>query len=188
MAIFDWDDTLVKRYTDQILPGVEDYFRNLRFMTSKPRIAIATNAGYVGLRYWREQAAGKIGDPNQTPPKSFFDDNLIRVCAQLTEWGGIAEIDTFRSFRYQAKSGKWSPIPEGEENNPEWNEWWRKPSPGMLFEAMSTRKIIPAETIFVGDMESDLEAASRAGCRFQWSWEFFERPDPKEEYVQSVLL
>ena len=29
------------------------------------------------------------------------------------------------------------------------------------------------ETLFVGDMERDCEAARRAGIRFEWAWDFF---------------
>lgn len=41
----------------------------------------------------------------------------------------------------------------------------RKPSPGMLCEAMRRLGAKPAETPFVGDQVSDLEAAAHAHCR-----------------------
>ncbi len=49
----------------------------------------------------------------------------------------------------------------------------KKPEPGMLLELMAEFDVSPSETLFVGDAESDYEAAKRAGCRFAWSDEFF---------------
>ena len=40
----------------------------------------------------------------------------------------------------------------------------RKPAPGMLLRAMARFDVAPQETCFVGDSESDMEAALRAGC------------------------
>jgi D-glycero-D-manno-heptose 1,7-bisphosphate phosphatase len=42
---------------------------------------------------------------------------------------------------------------------------WRKPSPGMLLEAMRHLGAKPADTPFVGDQVSDLEAAAHAHCQ-----------------------
>lgn len=42
---------------------------------------------------------------------------------------------------------------------------WHKPSPGMLFEAMRHLGAKPADTPFVGDQVSDLEAAAHAHCQ-----------------------
>lgn len=39
----------------------------------------------------------------------------------------------------------------------------RKPNPGLLFEAVRVSGILPEETIFVGDAETDLQAGLRAG-------------------------
>jgi phosphoglycolate phosphatase-like HAD superfamily hydrolase len=33
----------------------------------------------------------------------------------------------------------------------------------------------PEETIFIGDMETDRQAAEAAGVKFIWAWEFFGR-------------
>lgn len=49
----------------------------------------------------------------------------------------------------------------------------RKPEPGMLLRLMERFRVEPAETLFVGDMERDEEAARRAGARFMWAHEFF---------------
>ena len=49
----------------------------------------------------------------------------------------------------------------------------RKPEPLMLQRLMRRFRASPAETLFVGDMDKDEEAARRAGTRFMWSHEFF---------------
>ncbi len=41
----------------------------------------------------------------------------------------------------------------------------RKPRPGMLQDAMQSLGVPPAETVFVGDRLTDVEAAVSAGCR-----------------------
>ncbi|MCG3160899.1 MAG: D-glycero-beta-D-manno-heptose-1,7-bisphosphate 7-phosphatase [Acidobacteria bacterium] len=48
-----------------------------------------------------------------------------------------------------------------------------KPRPGMLIEIMHSRDVAPAETMFVGDSESDCEAARRASVSFAWAKNFF---------------
>ncbi len=57
----------------------------------------------------------------------------------------------------------------------------RKPKPGMIdcirFEGRASRQ----RTLFVGDLESDEQAARNAGVDFQWAWEFFGKT--KEEWV-----
>lgn len=49
----------------------------------------------------------------------------------------------------------------------------RKPEPGMLFDAMADFELGLLDTLFVGDMPDDQEAARRAGCDFQWAKDFF---------------
>lgn len=50
----------------------------------------------------------------------------------------------------------------------------RKPNPGMLFTLMEDYHYPPYETIFVGDMDTDEEAAKRAGVEFYWAKEVFD--------------
>jgi D-glycero-D-manno-heptose 1,7-bisphosphate phosphatase len=49
----------------------------------------------------------------------------------------------------------------------------RKPQPGLLFRIMDRLSAAPRETLFVGDLEQDREAARRAGVRFVWANDFF---------------
>lgn len=49
----------------------------------------------------------------------------------------------------------------------------RKPAPGALLDAMARFGARPEDCLFVGDRDSDREAAEAAGIPFAWAWEFF---------------
>jgi len=49
----------------------------------------------------------------------------------------------------------------------------RKPEPLMLRRLMRRFGVNAEETLFVGDMDRDAEAAGRAGTRFMWAKDFF---------------
>jgi len=49
----------------------------------------------------------------------------------------------------------------------------RKPDPYMLEACMSIAFTTPQHTLFVGDQETDRQAAEAAGCDFMWANEFF---------------
>lgn len=57
----------------------------------------------------------------------------------------------------------------------------RKPGPGMLLEIMHTLDVEAADTVMVGDWDSDREAAAAAGCGFIEAWRFFDREQPREK-------
>jgi D-glycero-D-manno-heptose 1,7-bisphosphate phosphatase len=52
----------------------------------------------------------------------------------------------------------------------------RKPAPGLLVRALREAGVRPDEALFVGDLESDREAARRAGVPFRTAAEFFGWP------------
>ena len=49
----------------------------------------------------------------------------------------------------------------------------KKPEPGMLVELMREFGVTPDETLFVGDAETDRQAAEAVGVRFAWTDDFF---------------
>ena len=59
----------------------------------------------------------------------------------------------------------------------------RKPRPLMLVRLMHRFGVRRDETLFVGDMDKDEQAARRAGVRFQWAHEFFGWEAPSEEMI-----
>lgn len=52
---------------------------------------------------------------------------------------------------------------------------YRKPNGGMIQYLMDALGYDASETVYVGDMDSDKEAAVAAGVRFEWANEFFGR-------------
>ncbi len=56
----------------------------------------------------------------------------------------------------------------------------RKPRPEMLRRLMRRFRAGPAETLFVGDMQTDRETAFNAGTHFAWAHDFFGWPRPEE--------
>ena len=49
----------------------------------------------------------------------------------------------------------------------------RKPAPGLLLRLLAHFGVPPAEALFVGDLDSDAEAARRAGVAFMRAQDFF---------------
>ena len=49
----------------------------------------------------------------------------------------------------------------------------RKPNPLLIERLMAFWETVPERTLFVGDMESDRQAAINAGCDFRWADAFF---------------
>ena len=170
LVIFDVDGTLAEAYTLNLLPRVKDFFQ-LVFQAGcpeRPKVALATNQGGVGMRHWMEK--GRFGKPEEYPTREDIEQRLKSLIAKL---GGDRSIPVYVSYRYQTRQGKWAPIPHGEGENPRWQEKWRKPQPGMLLQAMEDAGVAPHRTLFVGDNRDDQEAAQAAGCDFQWASDFF---------------
>lgn len=61
----------------------------------------------------------------------------------------------------------------------------RKPKPAMLRNAMIAAGVTPAQTLFVGDLASDQQAAQAAGCDFQWA-QFFFSPSQYESSFKAT--
>lgn len=172
LLILDWGGTIAEFKTGAILPNTKEVLANLPANT---HIAIASNQGGVGLRYWMERDG--FGQPSTYPNEQVIYDMFASGCSQL----GISP-KIYLSFAYQAKSGKWSPEPNGDETrNPNyWQREWRKPESGMLIQAMKDFGVSPTETLMIGDREEDELAAFDANCQFQWADVFFKRDGEKK--------
>lgn len=172
--IFDIDGTLADRDTNVLLPGVLEWFES---ESHNYTIALATNQGGVGLRWW--MVKGGFGEPDNYPDE---DDALDHVAAVVNQLGlspnRRADLDlrTYICYAYQSKtSGKWGPIPAGRINDWRWWPEYRKPSPGMLLRAMQEANFAAPETLVVGDGREDEQAAWTSGCHFQHADSFFHR-------------
>jgi D-glycero-D-manno-heptose 1,7-bisphosphate phosphatase len=49
----------------------------------------------------------------------------------------------------------------------------RKPAPGAILQALARFEAQAADCLFVGDQDSDCQAAQAAGVPFVWAWDFF---------------
>lgn len=61
----------------------------------------------------------------------------------------------------------------------------RKPAPGLLLRLLDHYKVLPHEALFVGDLDSDAEAARRAGVAFMWADQFFAITTGSESPLSS---
>ena len=176
LIIFDLDGTLAKIYTLNLLPGVAAFFRQVYqgSCARRPKLAVATNQGGVGIRYGLEH--GYSGRPGSYPSEAEIEERLQGLLA-LVGGGEIQPTDlpVYVSYRYQNRKGQWTPVPPEKAQDPRWSSEWRKPSPGMLLQAMQDAGVGPVQTLFVGDSPDDENAARAAACHFTWAAEFFAR-------------
>lgn len=101
LFIFDLDDTLLPAGGATLYPVVLAWFQ----ANSWRKIAIATNQGGIGLRYWMEQ--DKFGDPSRLPTVEDFEARIDEIFPTAD-----SKPPVFMCARYQSKStGKWSPAP-----------------------------------------------------------------------------
>jgi D-glycero-D-manno-heptose 1,7-bisphosphate phosphatase len=64
--------------------------------------------------------------------------------------------------------------PKGKVKAFAYESLYRKPNPGMILELAQRAGVQNvAEILFVGDMDTDREAAVRAGVKFKWAKDFF---------------
>lgn len=170
LIIFDADGTLCDRDTGELLPGV---FERIAETENIANLAIATNQGGVGLRYWMETDG--FGDPSKYPTqrevrRRYADLGMMIENIRFIQFD---RVPVYYSFAYQSKSsGKWGPVPSDSN---EWRQDWRKPSPGMLIAAMGDANVSPSDTLFIGDRDEDMQAAQAAGCNFMWAQDWIER-------------
>jgi HAD superfamily hydrolase (TIGR01662 family) len=170
LIVFDVDGTLAEAFTLRLLPQVRSFFE-LVYQGNcehKPQIAIATNQGGVGLRRLMEQEG--FGNPRAYPT---LEEVEARLEGLLSALGAPPSLPVYVAFSYRTKEGRWTPVPHQHKGDPRWQPEWRKPSPGMLLEAMRAAGVTPEETLFIGDRTDDRGAARAAGCHFSWAKDFF---------------
>jgi HAD superfamily hydrolase (TIGR01662 family) len=172
LIIFDVDGTLVEAHTANLLPGVREFFQlvcgNRCQPAHRPALAIATNQGGVGMRYWMEQQ--RFGHPERYPSEPEITQRMAGLVAELD---GATAIPIYMAFRFKDWRGKWSPVPPEAAGDPRWSPDWRKPGPGMLRKAMEDAGVTAGQSLFVGDRPEDQKAARAAGCAFGWAKDFF---------------
>lgn len=183
LIVFDYDGTIVKAFTDDLLPNVAQWFSRNR---NNYIFATINNFGGVGLRTWME--ADGWGAPDQLPTETETHERVYNTLLKLGLSVRDGDIRNYMSFAYQARNGNWSPRPAGKQQAIEWQPESRKPSPGLLLQAMKDAGVTPAETLMVGDdwKGEDSLCASRAGVKFVLAREFFD-PSPKNDFEDKEI-
>jgi HAD superfamily hydrolase (TIGR01662 family) len=181
LIIFDADGTLVDdmnsvTFDDNVVAKL------VTLRHEDVMIAIASNQGGVGLRHWMESAG--FGEPDEYPTQQDAMARLSTITGNVSALTG-KPCRIYAAFAYRTKVGKWAPTPSGSEGDPMWSQEWRKPNAGMLLQAMQDAGATPAETLFIGDMDTDEQAANAAGVEFIHADRFFA---PDEDDDQSRHL
>ena len=165
LAIFDIDGTLTEIKPEirerkprlvtpnhlgeqQPIEGVSEKLANLR--AQGVQIALATNRGGVAFGYTTLEMA-------------------FTLAKEAAELCGIPDVPVY-VCPFHAKARGRNAVAEFSREDD-----CRKPNPGMLLQAMEETGTAPEDTIFVGDRDSDQEAAENAGVRFYWAEEYFNQ-------------
>jgi phosphoglycolate phosphatase-like HAD superfamily hydrolase len=185
LYIFDVDGTIAMSYEDKLLPEAAKFFET--FDWTNDRMALVTNQGGVGLRYWLE--SGQFGEPEKYPTKETAW-NRLHILREQIVGEHVDRCPIFACFAYQSKSsGKWGPTPfDTWDYTPnEWSQYWRKPSPGMLLAALDYYMASSEDTVFIGNSDEDKQAAEAAGIRFVDEHEFL-KPHYVFTYRPDILV
>lgn len=161
LYIFDLDGTLVRPNApgikipnnarqQEMIPGVVERCFQLR--GEGHSLAIASNQGGVGLGICA------------------LDDAWDRVNDAAEQ---INAADYLICTYHEKAKIQLPHEPDGAFGHYTGLAFWRKPNPGMLLHLMLALEFMPADTVFVGDMDSDQQAAANAGVRFEWAKDFF---------------
>ncbi len=163
MAIFDIDGTLTEIKPailevqprlvtpnhlgeQQPIPGVVERLAELK--ASGIKLALATNRGGVAFGY------------------TTFDEAkaLAREAAELC---GIPQASIYVCPYHEKARGPRAVLEFARESD------CRKPNPGMLLQAAADHHLRPEQAFFVGDKDTDRQAAENAGMNFFWAEKFF---------------
>ena len=153
LFIFDKDGTICRSKSGQkfinsvadqeLIPGVAEKCAELR--AQGHTLAIASNQGGMAFKFM-----------------SFEDAcDIVKHAAELINADFWADFWRFCPHHPMA-SGPLGVICD-----------CRKPQPGLLKGIMDSLGFTAEDTIFIGDMEIDRQAAETAGVKFIWAWDFF---------------
>lgn len=170
LYIFDLDRTLVTMYGVDPLPGVPDRLSSLA--AAGHRVAIATNQ--AGPAWGIETGDSKFPTPESLP------ERFRMVATRIPELGRAPWFVAVGDPRLSLTAEDYRVLVDrvslgaGTLNLHVSAAFsWRKPAPGMLLAVCATLDVLPSQAMYVGDAESDAEAAERAGVTFAWADAFF---------------
>jgi histidinol phosphatase-like enzyme len=193
---FDLDGTLVSSYMEtesrdinewSLLPGRAEVIAGL--LRKGLRIAIVSNQAGVAFNYvTEERVIQKFIDVREAlglddwytymgPARRYVQLGLNERVAyfgrSIATWLSVGEdLDLVTQMTIHVCYAH--PKSRDMRYNDPTEVQRRKPSPTMLYEAMRIHEAAPAETVFVGDMNSDRDAAVAAGVAYFDAEEFFK--------------
>jgi hypothetical protein len=171
---FDLDGTLVRSFTAEPLPGVRE---RLHALPRDVKTIIATNQGGPVWRAVTGDAkyptVARIAETITTSLGLWALDwrpDLLLICTHPgragAEWQQAAD-QVARDLGRMLRAGRIKFYVSPDLS-------WRKPEAGMLTQAERYFHAEPHELLYVGDMETDREAARAARCRFMWAGEWLK--------------
>jgi HAD superfamily hydrolase (TIGR01662 family) len=158
LVIFDKDGTLF---------GVPDPAANRPANRPEEQVLLPRRAAKI--RALRKQGVKIAMASNQGGVAWGFITYSQAVCLMADAAAKIGGVDGYRFCPHDARAA-------GKPNaRPQYAIpcGCRKPAPGMLNDLMTSLRVTPDETVFVGDRDEDRLAAQAAGVRFIEADEFF---------------
>jgi histidinol phosphatase-like enzyme len=182
LYLFDIDGTLIRSFMREgappadfdlieVLPGRAEAIAQL-YAEKSTCIALVTNQGGVALGYQTKyQVAKKITavlaavgishGPIRVRPGAVIDETGLEVPTHR---------QPFMPSAYVSFGLPQATVPEYRVLD---DDDWRKPCPGMLVAAMRDWQHARGDTVFVGDMDSDQQAAAAADVAYIDAESFF---------------
>lgn len=184
LYIFDLDGTLVEKYGEQPLSSVVETLG--RLVAEDAQIAVATNQ--AGPAWGVVTGEPKYPDPHGMGARFA---RIARRVPPLSEVPWFVAVGDTRlplsAMAYelliaQLQSGAGDLILHASASST-----WRKPEPGMLLAACDRFGVGPDEVVYIGDADSDAEAATRAGTAFVAADTFFGVTGPMGEEPSTAV-
>jgi len=177
LTIFDLDQTLVERYTARPLPGVATVLAGLA--AKGTQLTIATNQAGPAWRIW----TGK----ERFPTTEQICERFTAVAQALPSLRAATWLVAVYDARVNLTPDQFEELTEAFNRSSTTldlraaaDPMWRKPQPGMLWEACRLNGVSTAEACFIGDMDSDAQAAQLAGMTFYSANNYFCTQDTSE--------
>lgn len=170
LYIFDLDNTLVVTYETPPLPGVPERLQAL--VDAGHKLAVATNQ--AGLAWGVKTHKPKYPDPISLGQRFQEIATRLPTLARVPWFVAVGDTrllldeETYAVLARDLTKAA-GPLTLYASGDPV----WRKPAPGMLLAACAWYGLTPADAVFVGDVDTDAEAAAAAGTDFVLAAEFF---------------
>lgn len=176
---FDFDGTLVEKFTSRPLPGVIEKVRQIP--GHLPIVVITNQAGPV-YRLMKQcdiyPTVLLVYECIMSGLEAIFGAHRVESLSIATSIGpgsspdwNVASADIADEFRVIAHASSLRAL----KSHPciSADPYKRKPQPGMIDDACRTLRVQPNNFLFIGDLETDRQAATTAGAQFQWAKDYF---------------